>query len=213
MSDNTDFEELEQIPWASLAARTPDPRTRYLTVAALAVVGLATVLFVALRGGSTPAAAGHPTTVPAAETPVSTMAPQTTTTPPTVYSEADLMLIDVGDESMLATAQAEWLVRDYLTIDGDPLVADRIDALIPGLERDETGAYVEWVKAFAVTSDEPGRYRVEVVYRLLEQTTDGFVRQPAAALAVDLSIDPDGTARLQAIPEEIPVPVLQGLDG
>ncbi len=216
MTDHTDFEELEQIPWASLAAQTPDPRARYLSIAALAVVLLAAAAWLTLRGGGAPAAAALPatttttTTAPAA---VPATVAETTTTEPVVYSEADLMSIDIGDEERLAVAQAEWLVRDYLTVDGDPVVADRIGALLPDVERDDTGTYVEWAKAFAVTSGEPGHYRVEVVYRILSETEAGFVRQPAAALAVDLSIDVDGTARLEVPPEEIPVPVLEGLEG
>jgi hypothetical protein len=215
MTDHNDFEELEQIPWASLAAQTPDPKARYLSLVAVAIVVVAAVGWLALRGGGAPAVAAlaaTSTTTPAA-VPVPVTVAETTTTEPVVYSEADLMSIDVGGEERLAVAQAEWLVRDYLTVDGDSLVANRISALLPATERDTTGTYVEWVKAFRVTTAEPGRYRVEVVYRLLGETADGFVRQPAGALAVALSIDIDGTTRLEATLEEIPVPVLLGLEG
>lgn len=215
MSDDTDFEELEQIPWASLAAATPDPRVRYLGIAVLAVVAAALIGWLALRGGVDTAipAEAPATTVAVASLPVGVAPSTTTTTEPPTYSEADLMLIDVGDEERLAVMQAEWLVRDYLTVDSDVHIDERLSTLLPGVERGDVGAYVEWAEAFTVASEEPGRYRVEVAYRLLTETGGGFVRQPAAALAVELSIDVDGTARLEAAPEEVALPLLRGLEG
>ncbi len=206
MSDHTDFEELEQIPWAALAAKPTDLRNRYITFGVVAVVTLLVVAWLMLRGGGA-TAAPPPTTVASPAMAVTTRVP-TTTAAPSVYSEADLMAIDATGEERLALMQAEWLVRDLFTVDADPNVAGRIDALLPGVTRSETGAYVEWVIPYAVTSDPPGSYRVELVYRLLTQTEEGFSRQPAEAVAVDLSIDVDGTARLEAEPEPISVPVL-----
>jgi len=210
MSDDTDFEELEQIPWASLAAATPDPRTRYLSVAVAVVAVVAAIAWFTLRsGGAEAVPVPATTTTLAIELPPSTGAtPVTTSTEPTVYSEADLMLIDVGDEERLAVMQAEWLARDYLTVDDDPQVAERIAALLPEVERGTKGAYVEWAEAFAVTTIEPGRYRVEVAYRLLSETDDGFVRQPPAALLVELSVDVDGTTHLVSAPTETPLPTM-----
>lgn len=211
MSDDTDFEELEQIPWASLAAATPDPRARYLSIAALAVIAATAIAWFVLHDGGTTAAAPAPattTTEAIVPPPTTGAAPTTTTTEPAVYSEADLMLIDVGDEERLAVMQAEWLIRDLLTVDDDRRLDERMSTLLPEVERGDTGSYVEWAEAFAVTSAEPGRYRVEVAYRLLEATEGGFVRQPAAALAVELSIDVDGTAHLESVPEETPLPTL-----
>jgi hypothetical protein len=214
MSEDTDFEEIEQIPWATLAAATPDPRTRYLSIAVVVAVVVAAVAWLTLHGSGAPATAVTmaSTTTAAGSDSVAAASPASTTTEPTVYSEADLMLIDLDDEERLAAMHAEWLVRDYLTVDDDPLVAERVSTLLSDVERDGTGAYVEWVRAFAITSDEPGRYRVEVAYRLLTETEGGFVRQPAGALAVELSIDVDGTARLETAPEPVAVPVLLGLE-
>lgn len=214
MSDDTDFEELEQIPWASLAATTPDPRVRYLSIAALTVVAAALLAWFILRDGDGTAAppAVTTTTRAAGFAPTTGASPTTTTTEPAVYSEADLMLIDVGDEERLAVMQAEWLVRDYLTVDNDPQIKERMSVLLPAADRGDTGSFVEWAEAFAVTSTEPGRYRVEVAYRLLTETEDGFVRQPAAALAVELNIDVDGTARLVSVPEETPLPTMTAME-
>jgi hypothetical protein len=212
MSDHTDFEELEQIPWAALSARSADPRYRYIALGIIGVVVVAVALWVAIRPGGGSAS----TAVPVATTNAPVVAPTNpapaTSAAPAVYSEADLMAIDVAAEERLAVMQAVWLVRDYLTVDGDPVVAERIDALLAGVERGDTGTYVEWVEPFAVSSAEPGRYRVEVVYRLLTETEGGFVRAPAAAVAVELSINPDGTTHIESPPEPVPVPSIVPLD-
>ncbi len=209
MSD--DFEELEHIPWAALAAGTPSPRNRYLGIAAAATVLLVFAAWM-LTKDSNPSAIALASPVASIPTPTGDAPPSTGSAPTTtaVYSEADLMLIDTADEERLAIAQAEWLVRDFLTVDDDARIVERIDHLLPKLARPETPTYVEWVKAFAVEKVEPGRYRVEVLYRTLSGTEDGYVRQPAAALAVQLSIDVGGSARLVAGPEPAPVPVLLG---
>jgi hypothetical protein len=212
MSDHTDFEELEQIPWAALAAGTSQPRYRYLALGMIGIVLVAVAVWAVTRPGdaSTSTAVTVATTTPPVA--AATIPVPATTAAPAVYSEADLMAIDVTAEERLAVMHADWLVRDYLTIDDDPVVTGRVDALLAGVERDDTGTYVEWVEPFAVSSDEPGRYRVEVVYRLLAETEGGFVRMPAGAVAVELSIDPDGTTRIEAPPEPVPVPAIVPLD-
>lgn len=211
MSEHTDFEELEQIPWASLAANTGDPRLRLVAIGVLAALAIAVVGWLLVRNGS-PADAVVTVTEPVAAPATITTYPITTTPPETtVYTEADLMLIDVTDEERLAALHAEWLVRDYLTVDEDPQVASRIDHLLPGVARSDSATYVEWAAPIAITSPEPGSYRVEILYCILTAGAEGFVRQPAGALAVELSIDVDGTARLQTAPEEVSVPPVIGL--
>jgi hypothetical protein len=210
MSEHTDFEELEQIPWAALAAKPTDFRNRYMILGVVAMAVLLIAGWLTLHNGDA-TAAPHPTKDATPAATVTTTVVPPTTVAPAVYSEADLMAIDATGEERLAVMHAEWLVRDYLTVDADPLVAARVDSLLPGMARPETGAYVEWVAPYAVTSDQPGSYRVELVYRLLTETKDGFTRQPAGAIAVDISIDVDGTARLDSQPEPVGVPVLLGL--
>ncbi len=205
-----DFEELEKIPWAALAATPGDTRARYLTVAVaiVAVAGFVGWLLLRDQGPEIPSVA---TTLAPATTVVAEPPPDTSAIPSaSVYTEADLMLIDVADEERLAVMHAEWLVRDYLTVDGDVERSERINALLPGNgDAEPLPTYVEWVEAFAVTTPEPGRYLVEVVYRILIDEGEGFVRQPAAGMAVDLAVDVDGTARLLAAPEPVPVPELR----
>lgn len=210
---DTNFEELEQIPWAELAARTVEPGRRYLALALLGAVVLAGAAWFVMRGSDAPAAAAvAPTTAAPEQTTTTTTASSPETVSPAVYSEADLMAIDVAGEERLAAMHAEWLVRDYLTVDGDPVAGERVAALLPGVERPDTATYVEWVEPYTVSSDQPGRYRVELVYRTLTETEDGYVRQPAGAVAVELSIDTDGAATVETAPEPVPVPEILGLN-
>ena len=225
-----EFEELEQIPWAALAAGTPDPRWRLALMAAAGCAILVLLLVVGkvvLAGdgsgvdfpadaptevGGPVAAAAQP---PAAVEPVdsgSPQAPSDVAVPPAAYSEADLMAISVDDEVRLAEMWAGWFVRDYLTIDANGEVADEVARLLSTeLSPAETTTFVEWVDSFAVSTPTPGVYRVEVAYRLLVEGAAGFVRQPAAALAVELEVDLDGSARLRQLPEIVPLPVRRGV--
>jgi hypothetical protein len=236
MTDEPEFEELEHIPWAALAATRPDPLWRrgilaLVVVAAVVVIGL--VVRMILADNEVPLILAAPTTSAPMQPPETTIGvglPAQEAGPAAslpAYSEADLMLISTEDEERLAAMQAEWFVRDYLTHDGDTSVAERVASLIPDetVVSDETvisdeslapaqpvSAYVEWVRVFAVESPGPGRYRVEVVYRLLVGADGGFVREPAGAVAVELTIDIDGSARLQTLPEPIAVPVLLAIE-
>ncbi len=210
-----DFEELEQIPWAALASNSADPRTRYAAAAVVVVAAVVAIGWFMLSGPEPIATLADPVATPptVAALPAPTLTTVDDIEVPAVaaYSEADLMLIDVGDEEMLASMHAESLVRDYLTVDGDERLAARVDSLLPGAaERADVASYVEWAKAFSVISPEPGQYRVEVLYRVLVEEAHGFVRQPDGALAVDLAIDIDGSAQLLAPPESVAVPVLRG---
>lgn len=225
MTDQPEFEELEHIPWAALAAKRPDPRLRIATlvVAGIAVVALCLLVVSVLLGSDEPLVVEPDRSSPLAPAPfdpvtegttaaVALAEPAPTTT--AVYSEADLMLINVEDEARLAAMQAEWFVRDYLTVDGDISVSARIEDLVPAdaLTPIEQGSsYVEWVDTFAVVSVSPGEYRVEVVYRLLTGTAVGYVREPVGALAVGIGVNVDGSTRLLALPEGIDVPILLAL--
>lgn len=218
-----DFEELEQIPWAALAATPGDSKARNAAIAVGVAAIIVMVGWFALRGAQPTVTFTDPeptsTTVAMAPGAVSLAADSSTTVaavpdPIPVFSEADLMLIDVEQEQMLAVMQAEWLVRDYLTVDGDSLVLERMEALLlpdPPVAG-AAASYVEWVRAFSVSSPEPGHYRVEVLYRILAGADEGFVRQPADALAVEIAIDVDGSARLLAAPEPVSVPALNAIE-
>lgn len=226
-----EFEEMERIPWAALAASTPDPRRR-LAIAAVVVV--AVLVLLAIVGGSpfrsSPSvssgalAAPEPTTPTIDDQSASTqpsrrMAELESAAPlalPPVYSEADLMAASADDEVLIAAMWAERFVRDYLTVDGDGSTAVEAARLI-GVELPEPPAdltsYVEWVDAYSVAAIHPARYRVEVAYRLLTGSASTFVRQPEAAMAVTVDVDVDGTASFAGLPEVITMPKLQPAAG
>jgi hypothetical protein len=210
MSEDTEFEELEQIPWSVLAAKTPNMTVRLGAVAVLGVVVLVLAAFLLLKGsGPDPAAESVLPVV--SETTVTSVEPPSSTAPavPAPYSEADLMAISIDDESRLAEMHAEWFVRDYLTADGDETSAARVGSLIPvEIPDPEPGfsSYVEWVDTLAVTASEPGTYVVDVAYRLLVGHDGVFERQPVGALAVKLAVGADGAVRLAALPEVIDSP-------
>lgn len=235
MSDQPEFEELEQIPWSALAAKANDPWTRvtYMVVAALAILGLGVLAarWLADGGEATvitlpPASAGTvapapvnpavpPVTVAvataAAPSPASSDSVATTTIAPSVYSEADLKAISPRDESRLAAMRAEWLVQDFFTVDGDDAVGQGLatilgDETIPHLN--PTGySYVEWARAYAIESPDPGKYAVAVAFRTLVMADDGgFARSDVKAVAVTVVVDVDGTMRVVDLPSPVALP-------
>ncbi len=218
-----EFEELEHIPWAALAARTPDPRWKLalIVTAGCAVVVLALVAGKVMLAGEqaeyevpldVPAGTGQrlaaapaaPASAANDPAPVQTTVVETTTA---AYSEADLMAVSLDEEERLAVVWAEWFVRDYLTVDGDGAVAAAAaDLFSVEYPADEPPTYVEWVEAFAVSTPAPAVYRVDVAHRVLLGGDGGYVRQPAAALAVQLAIGADGAVRLLHLPEVVSLP-------
>ena len=219
-----EFEEMERIPWAALAAGTPDPRRR-LIAAGVGLTALIALLLIAGRsllgsGASTDpdlsiANGNSVTTMPATQSsvaPPTPAEPQTAATGHAVYSEADLMAASVDDEVRIAEMWAERFVRDYLTVDGNVSTAAEAARMVAADLPDPPAgltSFVEWVDAYAIGATQPGRYRVEVAYRLLTGSTGSFVRQPSAAMAVTVNVDADGTAILAGLPELIPMPQLQ----
>ena len=225
-----EFEEMERIPWAALAAGAPDPRRRLAIAVAGAVVLLVLLVIV---GGSVLNSSNPPVdsgVLAAADSVTTTTRRQSVSTQPSpgvgelespapaaplpVYSEADLMATAVDDEAQVAAMWAERFVRDYLTIDGDGStaldVARLVTAELPAAP-DGVTSFVEWVDGYAVTAIQPARYRVEVGYRLLTGSDGSYVRQSAAALAVVVDIDVDRTAAIAGFPEVIEMPGLRAI--
>lgn len=224
-----EFEELEHIPWAALAARTPDPRWR---IALVVASGCALVVLLLVAGKVMLAGGGDdglPVEIPAAPSQQLAAAPPSPTSPdrsaapvpgavspaePVVYSEADLMAIATDDEQRLASMWARWFVRDFLTVDGDGATTSEVAGILPvDLPSVETTTFVEWVDVFAVSTIAPAVYRVEVGYRLLVEANGSFARRAPAALAVQLGIDGDGSVRLLHLPEIVPLPEGRAISG
>ena len=219
-----EFEEMERIPWAALAASTPDPRRR-LVAAGVGLVALIALLVVVGRPLLGSGATADSDLAVASQSSVAAVASDQSSLDPTipeepqaasagngVYSEADLMASSADDEVRIAEMWAERFVRDYLTVDDYGSAAiEAAQIMATDLPESPTGltSFVEWVDAYAITAVQPARYRVEVAYRLLTGSEGAFVRQPAAALAVTVSLDADGTAIFAGIPEVVTIPELQ----
>ncbi len=225
-----EFEEMERIPWAALAASAPDPRRRLAVAGAgvAAVVVLLVIVGGSLLRSSPPAASGtlplvSSTTSTTGDEPVSSVPPSEvagskseTAMSRSVYAEADLMAASVDEEVRIAAMWAERFVRDYLTVDGagsnapdaPQLAAAEVPAALDGVT-----SFVEWVDAYAVTAIRPARYRVEVAYRLLTGSDGNYARQAAAALAVSVDVDVDGSASITGYPEVVETPALRTDDG
>lgn len=228
MNEQPEFEELEQIPWAALAARASDPWRRVAQV----VVGAVAVLllgFLAARwvfGGDeatimtlppatsngADAAAAVADVAEAGEVVPSDPVVVTVTSPePSVYSEADLMAISVTDESRLAAMRAEWFVQDYFTVDGDDEAAQRLAAVVGEHSLPQHApvgySYVERARSFAISSPQPGRYAVGVAFRtLVAADAGGFVRTEPRAVTVTIDVDIDGTTQLVDLPSPAAFP-------
>jgi hypothetical protein len=233
MSDQPEFEELEHIPWSALAVKPPASKTTlvYVVLGVVAAIGLgllaarwllpgdgqstvtlppvavtdqaATVQQVAVADIANPVPAVATTTAATGESPVSTAVG--------LYSEADLMAIAVDDESRLAAMRAEWFVQDYFTVDGDEQIADELEALVGDVvlpHRAPTGSsYVEWARSFAIVSPTPGRYVVEVAYRVLSSGAGGtFIRMPIRAVAITIEVDVDGSMTIVDLPASTDIP-------
>lgn len=223
-SVSEEFEEMERIPWAALAASTPDPRRR-IVAAGIGLVALLALLLIAggaLLGSGTTAdtdlsvaprnsASAFPTDRSMPDSGLPEEAPAAPTEA-AIYSEADLMASSADAEVRIAAMWAERFVRDYLTVDGDGSTAAEAARLVAAeMPESPEGltCFVEWVDAYAITAVKPARYRVEVAYRLLTGSEGSYNRNPAAAMAVTVAVDVDGTAALAGLPEAITMPTLR----
>ncbi|MCL1598473.1 MAG: hypothetical protein M3094_04770, partial [Actinomycetia bacterium] len=147
----------------------------------------------------------------------------TTSTAGVVVSEADLMagapeVQPAGGEFELI-AIAEWFVTDYFTIDGSPETARSVRALLSPVagtidlphEADPAPpiTYVEWARATDSRRVTEGEFAVDVVYRTITDTGEGFERDAVHAVRVTLLVMP-GSAGVAGPPIQIEVPELGG---
>jgi hypothetical protein len=228
MNEQPEFEELEQIPWAALAARANDPwrRVSQVVLGALAVLLLgllaarwlfsgdeATIMTLPAVASSRAdvAASAADVAVAGEAVPPDPVEVTVTSSEPSVYSEADLMAISVPDESRLAAMRAEWLVQDFFTVDGDDGAAQGLAAVVGEHSLPQHApagySYVEWARSFAISSPQPGRYAVDVAFRtLVTADAGGFVRTDPRAVTVIIDVDVDGTTQLVDLPSPATLP-------
>jgi hypothetical protein len=213
-----DNEEFEQIPWSSLMtdkAQGVDPKV-YIAVGVIGLL-VAVIFGVRIFGGSSDQPL-PPVDTPASPTPVSTEA---TTTAGLVISEADLMAGSPSDiAGTLALSQvafAEWFVTDYFTVDGSTenerslrklLAPTAFGLILPhSSEVPLPATYVEWARSVVVRDIGDSQVEVDVVYRTITETGEGFVRDPVSAVAVTVrsgTTDP-GIVGLP-MPIDVPLP-------
>jgi hypothetical protein len=212
-----DNEEFEQIPWSSLMtdkAQGVDPKV-YIAVG---VVGLVVaVIFGARIFGGSSTQPVPPGDAPAAPGPVAAV---TTTMAGLVVSEADLMAgptAGAADASSLqAVAFAEWFVTDYFTLDGSSenerslraLLSPTASTLLLPQSSDTPvpTTYVEWARSVTVRDIGDATVEVEVVYRTITETDEGFVRDPVSAVMVTVRSD-QTDAGITGLPVPIDVPM------
>jgi len=206
-------EEFEQIPWANLVAEQADGIDKRIYVAA----GVVGILIVAVLGVRLLGAGGQP--LP--PTPIVTEVRQPTPveavpSTPMVIAEADLRAEaaePAGPRDRLVETSAEWFVTDWYTRDGSQetirsiravLSADIAPASLPHEAEDLPGTFVEWAKTIEIEYSEDGGIDVTVVYRLIRETDDGFVREPVKAVVIALVRTKDTVEVVSLPPTEAP---------
>ncbi len=215
-----DSEEFEQIPWSSLTMDQSQPVDRRLYMA-IGVVGVvvAAIFGARLLGGAAPQPIPPEAVAPQA---VITAA-ETTSTSGLVVSEADLMAASpvepVDNLGLSAVAFAEWFVTDYYTTDGSPETSRSVTALFadsagnPQLPHSMTPppavTYVEWARSTRLRLVGDGGVEVDVVYRTITESEEGFVRNPVRAVTVTMDVGSSDPG-ISGPPVEIAVPAIGG---
>ena len=213
-------QDYEQIPWSHLV---PPQKDRSLQLAAIAIAIIAVFLAIVFFMRRAPAVApivasttaapsvveAPPPEVPPEVPAAVSAAPTTLPTGPRIYSEADLMAVlppPEPDNRLLAIARAEWFVTDYFTVDGDPSLADGVNAVLPDvvdLPATDGSAisYVEWARAVEVLDHRDGDFDVTVWFRTLVGNADGgFSRTGVRAVEVKLVTDESGRLAVADVP-------------
>ena len=213
-----DDEEFEQIPWSSLMADKGEGVDSRVYIAVGVVGVLVAVIFgVRIFGGSS-SQPTPPVDTPAAQVSTSTVP---TTSQGLIVSEADLMAGPSGTAStadaLSQVAYAEWFVTDYFTVDGSSenerslrqlLAPAASDLLLPhsgdSLMR---ATYVEWARSVGVRDIGGAEVEVDVVYRTITETDEGFVRDPMSAVVVTVrSAVADAGITGLPVPIDVPMP-------
>lgn len=213
-----DSEELEQIPWSSLVADQSQAvdRRLYLAIGVVGVV-IAAIFGTRLFGGSAPQPTPPETDVQQAVLNVE----ETTSTAGLVVSEADLMAVSpveqLEDVRLRAVAFAEWFVTDYYTTDGSPETSRSLmelfataagDPDIPHLaDPPPPATYVEWARSIDLRHVGDSEVEVDVLFRTITESSDGFVRNPVEAVTVVLLVDSKDPG-IAGPPVEIAVPTV-----
>lgn len=194
-------ESFDSVPWESLRFDSSgSDRSRWYVIAG--VIGVVAIVF-SVFARLTP---GEPTpiVVPSSVTTLPATIP-TTTPPPELITEADLMALDPMRVERVVMAFAETAVAEYFAADAGGVWS--------GVEFDTVrSTYTERVTAVEVTDLGGGTYRVLVAASVLDGGEDGmFERRPARGVTVDIDA---GADRLTVLglptPADLPFGVFEG---
>lgn len=228
LQPDANTEDYEEIPWSHLVEELGRPRYNVALVAiGVLVIGVLVGFLVArFAGGSTPGPAMTVDEVPiegsaVTESPPSTastvptsqvtrleVAPPPTPAPEVAFSEADLMAVASDQEHTIASARAEWFVRDFFTIDGAGGDDGHVARVLAAHNAERPAAattYVEWARTLTVEPIAPGQYDVTVAFRLLAADGDAFVRHPARAVTVSVMVDESLAGAVAGLPRPAPL--------
>ncbi len=200
-------EVYERIPWETLEKKSNDRQWLLYSVAGAVVLGALAYSF--MRNQPVPA---PPATIAASSAPASTTAavpaaPQASTVDsPVVVAEADLYAVDPERLIDQAATHAEWFAVEFVSYDGSEQSSATLSGLLPSdaplpEAPDGTQVFVDWARAASVTRTGPVSFDVEVLIRSLVSTGEqGFLRQPARSLTVNVMVDDEDGPRVAGLP-------------
>lgn len=204
-------EVYERIPWETLEQK--GSQKQWLAYAVAAAVTLGALAYTFIRNQPLPVADPVASESTIAPTPAATpsSAPPPTATPtvpsPLVVAEADLYAVDPERLFEQASAHAEWVAVEYVTMDGSDQSGQTLAGLLPQgapLPTAEEGVQVlaDWVGSRSVTQTGPTTFRVEVVVRSMASSAEsGFIRQPPRLVVIEVEIGENGVPRVTDVPE------------
>lgn len=211
-----DNEELEQIPWSSLVSDKAEGVDKRLYIA-VGIVGVIVALIFGSRllGGSQTQPAPALEAAPQSQPTIAL----TPTTVGMIVSEADLMAAPpmnlTASEPLHLVAFAEWFVTDFYTTDGSSENVDSVRTLmspsaasiaLPHIaDPAPATTYVEWARALGSRSTGEDLVEVDVVFRTISETADGYVRNPMSAAIVTMRVGAHDSGVVGA-PVPIPLP-------
>ncbi len=201
-------EVYERIPWETLEKKGNDRQWLLYAVAGAVVLGALAYSFMRNQ----PVAVPPPATAAAASAPATTTtavpaAPQASTVAsPLVVAEADLYAVDPERLIDQAATHAEWFAVEFVSYDGSEQSATTLSGLLPPdvplpEAPDGTQVFVDWARAATVTQTGPASFDVEVLIRsLVAIGEEGFRRQPARSLTVNVVVNDGDGPRVSGLP-------------
>jgi hypothetical protein len=215
-------EVYERIPWETLEQKGSQKQWLAYAVAAAVTLGALAYTFTRNQPLPVPDPVASGTTIAPAPAATPSSAPPSTATPtvpsPLVVAEADLYAVDPERLFEQASAHAEWVAVEYMSMDGSDQSRQTLAGLLPqGAPLPTAGEGVQvladWVGSRSLTQTGPTTFRVEVVVRSIASSAEsGFTRQPPRLVVIEVEIGEDGVPRVTDVPELRPMPATTPAD-